>query len=311
MDTSSVQKATLRFLGASSLAVALGFAAVAGAQATGAQAAGAAGVVGSVGSVSTHAARSAPQSVRADAVDPCLVGGWVLTSFSVMATYTTFTTGTKTKFHQTGGTGATLNITATGSGSTSRYTNSAPYVGTLNGSPIVIHAHGVIVSTFTTSNGRLNYSNVTSSGYKVTGTYNNQPLSFTPSTGTGSTSYSCTATTLTLTTSSNTETETFSRVPSSFVGMAATPTGGGYWLVNTQGRVSTFGNAVAYGTMAGHQLNAPIAHIVSTPSGQGYWLVAGDGGTFAFGNAGFFGSMGGKPLNAPVVDIAPTANGQG
>jgi photosystem II stability/assembly factor-like uncharacterized protein len=95
------------------------------------------------------------------------------------------------------------------------------------------------------------------------------------------------------------------------VGMAATPDGGGYWLVDSAGGVSPHGDALSYGSMAGQPLNSPIAHIVSTPDGKGYWLVAGDGGIFSFGDAGFFGSMGGKPLNAPVVDLAPTADGNG
>ena len=94
------------------------------------------------------------------------------------------------------------------------------------------------------------------------------------------------------------------------VGIASLPDGTGYWLANAAGAVSAHGNAVNYGSMAGHHLNAPITHIVGTPDGRGYWLVAGDGGTFTFGDAGFFGSMGGHHLNAPVVDIAPTADGR-
>ncbi len=94
-------------------------------------------------------------------------------------------------------------------------------------------------------------------------------------------------------------------------GMASTPTGDGYWLVDANGAVSSHGSAVGYGSMAGQHLNAPINHIVATPDGRGYWLVAADGGIFAFGDAGFYGSMGGQHLNAPVVDIAPTRDGGG
>ena len=95
------------------------------------------------------------------------------------------------------------------------------------------------------------------------------------------------------------------------VGMAATPSGNGYWMTNAAGGVSAHGSAVNYGSMAGKPLNAPIAHIVATPTGKGYWLVAADGGTFSFGDAGFYGSMGGQHLNAPVVDLAPTKSGKG
>jgi hypothetical protein len=100
-------------------------------------------------------------------------------------------------------------------------------------------------------------------------------------------------------------------LPPPVVGMAATPSGSGYWLANAYGGVSAHGGAQFYGSMAGTALNAPITHIVSTSDGLGYWLVAADGGTFSFGDAAFYGSMGGRHLNAPVVDIAPTLDGQG
>jgi hypothetical protein len=95
------------------------------------------------------------------------------------------------------------------------------------------------------------------------------------------------------------------------VGLAATPDGGGYWLVNAAGAVSAHGSAVNYGSMSGQSLQAPITHIVSTPDGNGYWLVAADGGIFTFGDAGFYGSTGGQHLNAPVVGMAPTSDGKG
>ncbi len=97
----------------------------------------------------------------------------------------------------------------------------------------------------------------------------------------------------------------------SVVGMAATPSGNGYWVVDSAGDITTHGAAVNYGSMGGHALNAPIIHIVSTPDGKGYWLVALDGGIFSFGDAQFYGSMGNRHLNAPVVNMAPTADGKG
>ena len=100
-------------------------------------------------------------------------------------------------------------------------------------------------------------------------------------------------------------------VPAPVVGMASLPDGGGYWLVRSDGSVSTHGSAVNYGSMAGTPLDAPVAHIVATTDGKGYWMVASDGGIFSFGDAGFYGSMGGKHLNAPVVGIAPTPTGHG
>jgi hypothetical protein len=96
-----------------------------------------------------------------------------------------------------------------------------------------------------------------------------------------------------------------------YAGIASTPSGNGYWLVDSTGAVHSHGGATSYGSMAGLPLNAPINHLVPTPDGKGYWMVAADGGIFAFGDARFFGSMGGRPLNAPVVDLAPTTDGGG
>src|SRR5664280_186684 len=95
------------------------------------------------------------------------------------------------------------------------------------------------------------------------------------------------------------------------VGMAATPSSDGYWLVDSSGNVTPHSAAVNYGSMGRTLLNAPITHIVATRDGAGYWLVAADGGTFAFGDAPFLGSMGGRQLNAPVVDITSTPDGAG
>jgi len=89
-------------------------------------------------------------------------------------------------------------------------------------------------------------------------------------------------------------------LPAPIVGIASTPTGNGYWLVDSQGYVTAYGDAMNYGGMDGVPLNAAISHIVSTPTGAGYWLVATDGGIFSFGNAQFYGSMGGTHLNASV-----------
>jgi len=99
--------------------------------------------------------------------------------------------------------------------------------------------------------------------------------------------------------------------PTAVVGMAATSDGNGYWLATAGGAVSTHGDAVNDGSMAGQALNAPISHIVATSDGKGYWLVGSDGGIFAFGDAGFYGSMGGQALNAPIVGIAPTPDDRG
>ncbi len=95
------------------------------------------------------------------------------------------------------------------------------------------------------------------------------------------------------------------------VGIAATPSDRGYWLVASDGGIFRFGDAAFYGSMGGRPLNRPVVGMAATPSGRGYWLVASDGGIFRFGDAAFYGSMGGRPLNGPVVGMAATHSGRG
>ena len=95
------------------------------------------------------------------------------------------------------------------------------------------------------------------------------------------------------------------------VGMAATPDGGGYWLVASDGGIFAFGDAAFYGSTGSLHLNQPIVGMAATPDGGGYWLVASDGGIFAFGDAAFYGSTGSLHLNQPIVGMAATPDGGG
>ena len=95
------------------------------------------------------------------------------------------------------------------------------------------------------------------------------------------------------------------------VGMAATPDGGGYWLVASDGGVFSFGDAGFHGSTGAMILNRPIVGMAATPDGGGYWLVASDGGVFSFGDAGFHGSTGAMILNRPIVGMAATPDGGG
>ena len=103
-----------------------------------------------------------------------------------------------------------------------------------------------------------------------------------------------------------------SAAPESWVGIAASPGGGGgYWVTSNQGHVESFGNAVPHGDMTGAVLNQPVVAMAASPDGKGYWLVASDGGIFNFGTAHFLGSTGSLHLNKPVVGMAPTHDGGG
>jgi N-acetylmuramoyl-L-alanine amidase len=95
------------------------------------------------------------------------------------------------------------------------------------------------------------------------------------------------------------------------VGMASTPSGGGYWMVGSDGGVFSYGDAKFYGSEGGVHLNKPVVGMAATPDGGGYWLVAADGGVFSFGNARFWGSTGHMVLNKPVVGMAATQDGGG
>jgi hypothetical protein len=94
-------------------------------------------------------------------------------------------------------------------------------------------------------------------------------------------------------------------------GIAATPSGHGFFLVSGNGGVLGCGDATPLGGVTSLPLAGAILGIASTPDGKGYWLVGNDGGVFAFGDAGFYGSMGGKALNAPIAGIAATPDGKG
>ena len=100
-----------------------------------------------------------------------------------------------------------------------------------------------------------------------------------------------------------------------FVGMATTPDGHGYWLAQAGGGVYSYGDALFHGSLPGigvvpHTL---IVGMATTPDGGGYWLVGADGGVFAFGDARFHGSLAalGVTPALPVVGIVVTTDGGG
>ena len=66
------------------------------------------------------------------------------------------------------------------------------------------------------------------------------------------------------------------------IGIAATPSGAGYWVVQATGKVSSFGTAQAFTTTA---TTSPVTAIAGTPTGGGYWLVTAKGGVYPYGNA--------------------------
>src|SRR5206468_4059455 len=71
----------------------------------------------------------------------------------------------------------------------------------------------------------------------------------------------------------------------SVTSLSPTPSGRGYWLFTSEGRVFPIGDAPFLGDMAGRHLNARVLDSIATPSGLGYYMVGSDGGIFAFGDA--------------------------
>ena len=94
------------------------------------------------------------------------------------------------------------------------------------------------------------------------------------------------------------------------VGMAATPSGNGYWLVASDGGIFSYGDAKFAGSMGGRPLNSPVVGMAADAQTGGYWEVAADGGIFSFG-APFYGSTGSIHLNAPIVGMEASGGGAG
>jgi 3D (Asp-Asp-Asp) domain-containing protein len=93
------------------------------------------------------------------------------------------------------------------------------------------------------------------------------------------------------------------------VGIAATGTGGGYWLAAADGGVFTFGDATFHGSLPGMGLTQDIRDIAPSPSGDGYWLAAADGGIYSFGDALYRGRV--VATSSQVAGLAATPDGQG
>ena len=100
--------------------------------------------------------------------------------------------------------------------------------------------------------------------------------------------------------------------------LTPTPTGQGYWMLDTSGLITAFGDAVHVGDP--DQLlprrigNGTLEIAISmspTPTGRGYWVFTSLGRAIAFGDAEHFGDMSGVPLNGIVLDSVALPDGRG
>jgi hypothetical protein len=101
-----------------------------------------------------------------------------------------------------------------------------------------------------------------------------------------------------------------------YVAIVATADGGGYWLVQANGKVSAFGDAPWFGQLAAAKARqgGPITGMARTYDGQGYWLVSTGGRVYTFGDAKNYGSIGRDAAAArlgPITGMAATPDGRG
>ena len=99
-----------------------------------------------------------------------------------------------------------------------------------------------------------------------------------------------------------------------YVGIAPTPDGEGYWLVDSTGNVEAFGDARTYGSLTAMDVRppAPVVGIARTADGNGYWLADEEGHIYSFGDAGLYGSGLAKlPGRQPITGLAATPDGKG
>jgi hypothetical protein len=98
---------------------------------------------------------------------------------------------------------------------------------------------------------------------------------------------------------------------STAVDLDIAPSGYGYWIVDSQGRVFASGDARSYGNAPALAPGDSVTSISRTASGKGYWLFTAHGRVYPFGDARFYGDMSASHLNGTVVDSVRTASGGG
>ena len=95
------------------------------------------------------------------------------------------------------------------------------------------------------------------------------------------------------------------------VGMAATPDGGGYWLVASDGGIFSFGDARFHGSTGGQNSTSRWSAWPPPPTAAatGWWPPT--AASSPSGTPGSTGRWAATPLNQPVVGMASTPDGQG
>lgn len=92
-----------------------------------------------------------------------------------------------------------------------------------------------------------------------------------------------------------------------FIGVAATPSGAGYWMTTSTGRVYSFGDAPRRPGVTGG--GKRVVDIAPTATGRGYWLLTRHGRVLTFGDARFRGDKRGS--TSRFVSFVPSLSGLG
>jgi hypothetical protein len=97
------------------------------------------------------------------------------------------------------------------------------------------------------------------------------------------------------------------------VDLEPTRSGNGYWIVDELGRVYTFGDAVARGSVDRAKLAAgeKVTSLSATSDDAGYWIFTNRGRVLTFGNAAHLGDVSALALAGPVLDSIVTPSGKG
>jgi hypothetical protein len=96
--------------------------------------------------------------------------------------------------------------------------------------------------------------------------------------------------------------------------IVSTPTGDGYWLLNSFRSAAAFGQAAPALQIGCTSLNGAMGvwtGVASSPTGNGFFVTASNGGVWGCGDAVPFGGLTTQRLNAPVTGIAATPDGKG
>ena len=96
--------------------------------------------------------------------------------------------------------------------------------------------------------------------------------------------------------------------------IASTPTGNGYWLLNSFRSATAFGQAAQALQVGCTSLNGAMGFwtgFASSPTGNGFFVSASNGGVMGCGDAVPLGGLTTQRLNAPVIGIAATPDGRG